>query len=245
MQRNAQKRREHVKSSQPSPFTIHMPNERKVVKDINSRWKIRVSNWNWRLTDQNIKEENFQPTHTNTITNKWVKKKRTLVLNLTIETGLSGSCCQLTTRNKRLAKKKKEREKRIILCYSIESKMHTSTHCWKQTVAHTKKKKRKKHERICDFKQHELNNNDIHRNLTSFDIHFISFLVSCDVWAPGATCAGSLWRVRTRSPSEASELEGCDPFSFCLLNVQLKTRYWTLTSHAIGKSAETYGVAEP
>lgn len=30
-------------------------------------------------------------------------------------------------------------------------------------------------QRICDFKQHELNNNDIHRNLTSFDIHFMSF----------------------------------------------------------------------
>lgn len=30
-------------------------------------------------------------------------------------------------------------------------------------------------QRICDSKQHELNNNDIHRNLTSFDIHFMSF----------------------------------------------------------------------
>lgn len=148
MQRNAQKRREHVKSSQPSPFTIHMPNERKVVKDINSRWKIRVSNWNWRLTDQNIKEENllrndFQPTHTNTITNKWVKKKRTLVLNLTIETGLSGSCCQLTTRNKRLAKKRKRERKESSYAIALNRKC-THRHTAENKRWHTQKKRREK-----------------------------------------------------------------------------------------------------
>lgn len=71
------------------------------------------------------------------------KKKRTLVLNLTIETGLSGSCCQLTTRNKRLAKKRKRERKESSYAIALNRKC-THRHTAENKRWHTQKKEEKK-----------------------------------------------------------------------------------------------------
>lgn len=90
---------------------------------------------------------------------------------------------------------------KVILCTATHIHSVIQSHTVKNKQWHKQEKRNR--QRIWDFKQHELNNNDIHRNLTSFDIHFISFRPFC--LAAAAQVWERMWSI-----------------FFCLLNVQFQ-----------------------